>query len=514
MVSMSQALPTSNDSALPARVAHRNAGAWAKLVNAIGQSAADHYVGVLHEYRLTVQLISRIHKEFAASIPADDACSGDEQIKQEIALLMELIPLLGRAQDSWLANKYGLTSTTVRSLRLRLGIMILDYSGQVPTEELGTRPDDELSEMYGVPTRFIFATRQQLKIAKNVFKCNHNEELADEQSELMKRFATTFDTERANEHGVSPERVALLRQHLGISKYIPIAKLACDRPDVITLLGTSYDSRIASEFGVPAEQVYHLRTILGIRKFSPLAELVKDMPEVVEQLGKKTDRALALAYGVSSTTIFNARQALGVPRFGTQSLVSTLPDEAIPFLGTQPDRDIASKFNVSGSVVFRARKVRGISRYIVLHDFPPEAIPLLGTAADAVLARQFGLPPHAIKRVREQRGIKPSGAASGRMAPGRVSSLPKEAVPHLGKQPDLEIASMFQVTSNVVMRARKVRGIARYTSQTDFPIDAVPLLGQTQDTAIARQFGLPTYTVKEARKQRGIAIYKPEKPKS
>jgi hypothetical protein len=528
----------------------------AELVNAIGQSAADHYVGVLHEYWLTVQLVSRIHKEFAASMPADDACSGDEHVKQEIALLMELIPLLGKTQDSWLANKYGLTPTTVRSLRLRLGIMIFDYSGQVPTEELGTMPDDELSEMYGVPTRFIFAARKKLKISKNVFKRIHSEELADERAELIKRLGTTFDNERANEHGVSPERVALLRQHLGISKYIPIAKLVCDRPDVIAQLGTSYDSHIASDFGVSAEQVYHLRTILGIRKFSPLAKLVGDMPEVVEQLGTSYDSHIASDFGVPAEQVYHLRTLLGIRKFSPLAkLVRDMP-EVVEQLGKATDKQIAVKFGLTAEMVSRMRAHLGLGKFKRNRDYldadptiiemlktksipevskltsigkntltrmkkalnlpafsqpaalSEEIINHLGTDTDYAIARRFNVSRTSVVRRRISLGIQPHGKPGRPPVPDR--QMPAGLADQLGKKTDRALALEYGVSSTTIFNARQALGVPRFGTQSlvsTLPDEAIPFLGTQSDRDIASRFNVSGNVVFRARKVRGIARY-------
>lgn len=91
----------------------------------------------------------------------------------------------------------------------------------------------------------------------------------------------------------------------------------------------------------------------------------------------------------------------------------------------------------------------------------------------------------------------------------RYSFLPDEVLDSLGKDKDTNVARRFKVSVHTVKKARRSRGIPRYTRVVSPEMER--LFGQVSDEALAEQFNEPTHFVRKERIERGIPNYNPFK---
>ena len=91
----------------------------------------------------------------------------------------------------------------------------------------------------------------------------------------------------------------------------------------------------------------------------------------------------------------------------------------------------------------------------------------------------------------------------------RYSFLPDEVLDSLGKDKDTNVARRFKVSVHTVKKARRSRGIPRYTRVVSPEMER--LFGQVSDEALAEQFNEPTHFVRKERIERGIPNHNPFK---
>jgi hypothetical protein len=423
MVSTAFVLPPAHDPEQLASILSVEERTFVALVCEIGPMAADQYFAVTLQYALPIGLVVQCRAGFAKV--ASDYLVGAQQSRQEATRLQELIPRLGKSQDTWLAKQYGLTQAVVRSLRLHQGIKSFDYSVQIPIGELEVNTDKALADMYGVPTYLVKQERRRIGLQQKVDLGEPLKVGAQARKEIMpdlvSRLGTATDTQLADQFGLTGNQVFVLRRHLGISKFSPYEKLAKDNPELVARLGTVRDSTLASEFGMSYETVNGLRNYLGIDKVSMDGGARAATPEVIEMFKQVSLNEMATRTGKTTKALRKMRKALGIPHFKPASL------------------------------------------------FTEEVIKALGTAPDPVIAERFGIDRTHLSRTRFKLGIKPYAQVGRPPAP-----LPAELVALLGKIPDTQIAQRFGMTSTNVRQKRVARGIPAFNSQAGTPVEPEP----------------------------------------
>jgi hypothetical protein len=492
---------------------------FASLERVFGPTAANLYFELVHQYGLPVLLIAEYRALLAKSPTTYPAI--DDQCSHEVAQLRDLIPRLGKSMDAWLAKQFELAPHTVRKLRLHLGITTFDYSGQVPVEEFGKTDDDVLSERYGVPAGVIFTERRKLGIAKVGAKNLQLSMIAHRNPDLIKRLGTATDGDLASEFGIAPHQVYRLREHFGIGRFSPIAKLVGEMPELVARLGSTTDKRLGAEYGLSAGTTAQMRSYLSKGKCRKRRDYSDVSPEIIEMLKTHSVAAASEICGLGTRMLTSIRNAFNIPAF---DVGVKFPEEAIAALGTVSDPVIAKRFGINRSVVIRRRISLGIKPFgnagRRLTGFPvvpghgdnadikpltnapillsTEVVEMLGKLTDSALARKTGFSQETIAKHRRARGIAKAPINFD------ISSFPEAAIPLLGNRPDTEVAATFNVSVWLVGRARRHLGKAAYNIESALPADAIALIGKISDDAIAKQFGFKTHIVRAVRVKRGI----------
>lgn len=447
---------------------------FADLVVATGPVCADRYFTLVVEYGLPISLVRQCRNGFSKC--STNYLSGDPQAEREVATLRALIPLLGKAQDRWLADRFELPSSVVRSLRLHKGITTFDYSGQVPPGELGLSTDKDLAARYGVPAYVVTSARQAMGIgeahsvkARGLKPADVRAEdgngrwqthlvRAQSMPELIERLGTAPDTELADQFGVNATTVGELRTRHGIRKFSSRDKLARDNPDLVSRLGTATDIELSTQFGIPGYLIALLRRHLGIKRFSPYDQLAREKPDLVARLGVDSDTELATAFGLSYETVNQFRRYLGIDKYSKDGGARNVPPEHIEMFKSISLGEMAKLTGKTTKALRKIRKALGIPHFKPASVFTPEVISALGTAPDPDIADRFGIDRSHLTKHRIKLGIKPYSGVGRPMDP--VSA---ELTPLLGKIPDTKLAKQFGISAETVRRKRYAGGIPTCT---------------------------------------------------
>lgn len=119
---------------------------------------------------------------------------------------------LGSISDKKLAGRFGLTRTVVRNRRIDYGIdPAIDNSYvEIPVEELGTKPDNELAEEYDVSPRTVCERRKE----HGIEAWKRQNRLSDEKVGEVKWLAINSDmtyVEIGNRYGISDANVSAIK---------------------------------------------------------------------------------------------------------------------------------------------------------------------------------------------------------------------------------------------------------------------------------------------------------------
>lgn len=177
-------------------------------------------------------------------------------------------------------------------------------------------------------------------------------------------------------------------------------------------------------------------------------------------LGEVTDAEIARAVGCSKSAPAYARKSRGIVAYGKPS-AATLGariDWGSQPLGKVPDVEIAAALRCSPSAVFLARKRRDIDplKKTTPRCDPREFEHVLGILSDLEIREKFGLSAYQVAEARRRRGMD---------SPTRIN-WSKQG---LGKEPDSDIARRTGSTVSAVARARRLRGIPRWTETRRCP---------------------------------------------
>lgn len=514
---------------------------YADLVLAIGAVAADHYIKLISQ--LSVPMAARCRKAFAKAAVSDRL--DNQECEREVAVLTDLMRRLGKARDSFLAMQASLPASLVRSIRLQKGIVTFDYTGQVPESELGTVPDGELAERYGVPAYVVASARTLRGIAEpdSVY-----DELAREMPLLVERLGRAMDTELAAQFDLSVNRVFELRTHLAIPKFCVYTKLAHDTPDLASKLGTVSDSKLSKKYGISVDTLRGLRQHLGIKKKGSPADYRNVDPSILEMLrtrkladvervtkldthtlrkirdawdipayavgslftdevdaalGTASDDELAKRFGIKLWQLTKRRIKLGIKRFE-----NWMP-EHIALLGTDTDKAIALKLGVPLTAVFRKRTALNIPARAYAYvgkpprlprvKWTPENIALLGTDTDKAVAQALGTEVSSVRVKRRSLKIAPSAKAVSAKA-----VIPEHLVDQFNVMSDGAIATLTGHTQATISKHRRNMGITTRWNQGSLPEEANDLLGKIVDSEIAKKYGVSVQCVSARRRKLGI----------
>lgn len=176
--------------------------------------------------------------------------------------------------------------------------------------------------------------------------------------------------------------------------------------------------------------------------------------EQLALVGSAPDVEVAKQLGVSRMMIGRKRKELGLPPFPVKACGHDRQtqfewtEDNLALLGKVPDMDLALILGVSRRTVWHQRKLRNIpvmrseSRYFAL---PDEAVPFLGVLRDAVIAHRFNVPTDTVYNARRVRNIE---------APAKLIFDYAMLLPDLGTAPDPEVAAKHNTSTSIVRQAR------------------------------------------------------------
>lgn len=176
--------------------------------------------------------------------------------------------------------------------------------------------------------------------------------------------------------------------------------------------------------------------------------------EQLALVGTAPDIEVAKQLGVSRMMIGRKRKELGLPPYTLKACGHDgqtqfeWTEDNLALLGTVPDMDLALILGINRRSVWRQRKKRNIPvmrseyRYFVL---PDEAVPLLGVLRDAEIAHRFNVPSDTVYNARRLRNIE---------APAKLVFDYATLLPDLGKAPDPEVAAKHNTSISIVRQAR------------------------------------------------------------
>lgn len=524
---------------------------YAELVQAIGEMAAAHYIKLISEHGLSVSLAARCRRAFARTAANNRLVN--QEYEREIVLLSEMVKRLGKAKDSFLAMQANLPAALVRAIRIHKNILTFDYKGQVPESELGTVPDGELADRYGVPAHVVASARTLQGIAE---PDSTYDKLAREMPSLVQRLGTAMDTELASRFGLSVTRVFELRTHLAIPKFCVYTKLANDKPDLVSKLPTVSDAKLSKYFGISVDTVRGLRQHLGIKKKVGAPTYRNVDPAILEMLKTQRLSDVSLATKLDTLTLRKIRDAWNIPAYSVASLFT---DEVDAALGTASDEELAKRFGIKLWQLTKRRIKLGIKRF---ENWMPEHIALLGTDTDKAIALKLGIPLTAVYRKRTALNIPARAYAYVGKSPRlprvkwtpeniallgtdtdkavaealgtEVSSvrvkrrslkipasdkgvsakavIPDHLVDQFNVKSDGEIAALTGHSQATISKHRRNMGIQTNRIQGALPDEANALLGKSIDAEIAKRYGVSVQCVSARRRKLGIAAM-PRQPK-
>lgn len=130
----------------------------------------------------------------------------------------KILPFLGKATDKDVAEKFGISLTTVRDIRKKHDISPFVSNGNWDKIDplLGTRPDRELADFFGMSQGAIVQRRQKLGISP----FDTSRQRLD-WAVIDPTLGTESDTDIAARFGASISTITRRRNTLGIKPFIP-----------------------------------------------------------------------------------------------------------------------------------------------------------------------------------------------------------------------------------------------------------------------------------------------------
>lgn len=266
---------------------------------------------------------------------------------------------------------------------------------------LGTMSDSQLAQRMGVSLTTIRKHRVQRGI--KAWRATLN--TSRWTSEMVAQLGTSTDREVAAQLGLSRPVVENARTMRGIPSFFPRKEWTAAE---IAVLGTAADRVVAQQLGVSRVQVHHARKTRGISAWSPEGDAGRWTDYFLQQLGKMPDTELAKFMGAHPKAVAAERHRRDVPIKRVYLL-----DDYLPQLGTKSDAKIAAEYGVHMSTVANARKRYGIPSNTQRRAWKEEELKLLGRYSDAAVARMTGRNRAGVKMERANRripGIDPRDA--------------------------------------------------------------------------------------------------------
>jgi len=179
------------------------------------------------------------------------------------------------------------------------------------------------------------------------------------------------------------------------------------------------------------------------------------LPPWAAQLGKHPDYWFAVTYGVSAGFVCSLRLRLGIPgyRFGQ---ADPWPKELLRLLGKVPDRHLAKRFRIDEKRVAAKRRQMGIAP-LSKSVWTKKAIAQLGKVPDSEIAAALGLNIVSVAAKRRRLGIPALKTPRPRLTP---KSYPAAMMSVLGKIPDYEVSSRFDIPVKELIMLRRRLGIS------------------------------------------------------
>lgn len=271
--------------------------------------------------------------------------------------------LLGTITDTDLAKLMGCSKSSVLTRRRQLGIPSC-YQSHKPLNkfvwtseidaQIGSMSDKQLAEKLGVTPTTVGKRRRLLGIAAKV------EPLSSIWTpELDALFSTTSNVEIASLLGISPPTVQRRRKILNIAPYVKNKRGSQDflwSQDRDALLGTASDTKLAALWGVSRGVVRSRRIQKNIPAYKQTSRWT---PEMVALLGTMSDAAIARKMGLDIQSVRMHRWTLRIPI--NNSVVWTQDMEAL--LGTMSDKQLAHELGLFTNVVRTRRKILEIPAF-------------------------------------------------------------------------------------------------------------------------------------------------------
>ncbi len=213
----------------------------------------------------TENLIARLGQEHDATIALDLGCDRKTVAYRRIILGIapctlapslpsntihlqtDVLELLGKESDRMIANRLGISDSVIKRHRLRLGIesyaIATGNDGRIRKGEnkkrwgeskvtdecmslLGTMPDEDLGQRYGISKSVICLTRKKHGIKsyaairdKNSRQRKHHTRCRKKPNEVIPLLGTMLDKALAQKFGISISTVSNTRQKLGIPSF-------------------------------------------------------------------------------------------------------------------------------------------------------------------------------------------------------------------------------------------------------------------------------------------------------
>ncbi len=223
---------------------------------------------------------------------------------------LEQIQLLGTISDKSVADQIGVSPTTVKRHRQRLGIepFRIDSRRASWTEEilglLGKVPDAEIRRRFGINCHSIGAKRRSLGIAP--VKENQSVVATDDLKAILHLPGSVI----ARRTDLKLDTIRRLQKELGI-KGQRLHDLHC-LPETIARFGKDTDAEIARDIGCTARRISRLRRGLGIAAADQETRWTSDEVGI---LGTDTDRKIAKRLGRTIASVRSSRIFRSIPVF-------------------------------------------------------------------------------------------------------------------------------------------------------------------------------------------------------
>lgn len=209
------------------------------------------------------------------------------------------------------AQMLDLSYTTVNKRLKELGLDPVSCKAALNDEQralLGTKPDQELADEWGVPVSLVVVERKRaVGMLKRGREKNTNWQGPEWMTDQKRaRLGKERDAELARQWGISRQRVEQIRSKLGIP--LNVIEKEPDWESVKDRLGKESDKDLAAEIGVSVADMARYR-IDTIGKKNPRIDMTE---EQWDMLGKIPDIVLAERWGRALAWVRNRRVAMGI----------------------------------------------------------------------------------------------------------------------------------------------------------------------------------------------------------